>query len=209
MDEDMIGHCVHHTKREPAERVAPLIALVGVDIVSSEHELLAEQLVKGNEQRSIEQLELVFPQDMEDLRIAPKGVRKETGVHAEAPNGLPKAGLARTQIPMQRQHANTASRQHRKVKILVAANDINTEIPLLRKALGERDGIPSVATTCQNGYVWHQFTDEVTAFIWTVLARRRSHCSNTTALKSTLWLSCWPVSCSRTSRVIVSWRKNP
>ena len=69
VDEDAIGEPVLDAQREAIAPRVVAVPLARIDVVGGERDPLAEQLVVEHQQRAIEELELVVPQDVEDLLL--------------------------------------------------------------------------------------------------------------------------------------------
>src|SRR5437868_12237808 len=89
VNEDMIGKPILHSQREAIEGGISRIPLTRVHIVNGQNGLFPESPVVKHQQRSIEQLELVVPENMEDYGLGGSGIADQFGVVHREPEHFP------------------------------------------------------------------------------------------------------------------------
>ena len=88
MNKDVVGKPILDSEREPVEARIPRIPLAGIDIVRGEDDFFPQELVVKRQQRSIEELEFVIPQDMKDSRLGCRRIANELGIVHRHPEEL-------------------------------------------------------------------------------------------------------------------------
>ena len=83
MNEDMVGKPVLNPQRKTVDRRVFRITPARIHIMDREYDLLPHQPVEKHEQRTIEDLEFVIPQDMKYLWLGCGGVMDQLGVVLE------------------------------------------------------------------------------------------------------------------------------
>ena len=94
MNEDVVGEPILDSQRKPIEARILGIPLARIHIVRCEDDPFPQQPVVKHQQRSIEELEFVIPQDMKDLRLGCRSIANQLGIVHRHPEDLPyEAGI--------------------------------------------------------------------------------------------------------------------
>jgi hypothetical protein len=80
MNEDAVGKAILDSKRKPIEMSIFRIAPACIHIVQCEDDLFPQELVIKHQQSSIEELELVVPQDVKDFRLGCGSVANQSRI---------------------------------------------------------------------------------------------------------------------------------
>ena len=150
MHENVVGQAILRPQRRAIEpRVGP-VSHACIHVVNREDDLLSQPLVIERQQRAIERVELVVPEDVENLRDGRGRITQQPAVvDQNSPDLAEKAGVRRLiASEIEEPHARRAAKI-RAVQ-LVARDDI--EADALRQEGGRQtEGVGSVAPAGQQG----------------------------------------------------------
>jgi hypothetical protein len=85
MDEDVVGQLILRSQRKTIQGSVIRISLADIYIVYGESNLLAQSLVVQHENDAVEQLKLVVPKNVKDLRLGCRGVTDQLRVVGQDP----------------------------------------------------------------------------------------------------------------------------
>ena len=153
VNKDMIGQPVLNSQGQTVEKRVVGVSLARIHVVRGERDLLSQHLVVEHQQRPIEDLELVVPQDVQDLRPCGRGVAEESRIVDQHSRHLRRETGTLALIPAQIEKVELGTHAQFGAVQLIAPDEIQTDTPRdERRRQAER--VRPVATAGQQTYEW-------------------------------------------------------
>ncbi len=150
--DNAIGKAILGSKGQAIDKVVVAGSRSRVDVVSRQHNRLAECLVVQHQQRAIDRLELVVPEDVEYRRFRSPRVANEPAVIGRDPGDLAREARPRLLVLSEvEQHDSWPVPQFGAVQI-VPGDDLESD-PLGRQRRRQPEGVWPVAPTGEQGHL--------------------------------------------------------